>query len=300
VVDIDQWSGDADRSSSVGVGWTPASGESPGDGSERPTLGSQRRPRPAPSRSEIGRFISGAPSHPPDSAGNVGVISPMRVFADLAVARETGLLRFEISGQAKEIYLVDGTPQSVNSGFPGERFGEYLVGKGLLRGPDLERALTMLPHYAGKLGDTLVGLGLMKPLDVFRWLSQQVRDRVIDVFAWTQGSFAFYRGITNEQESFPLGLDTFEMLGAGVLNLPSQMLERVFSTLLDFRPSATGRTHVSPEAFRLGPTPGEVLRLLDGERTLRAWMAHFTTPGELLTFLRSLYLLVETDLAQFD
>ena len=40
----------------------------------------------------------------------------------------------------------------------------------------------MLPQYAGKLGDTLVGMGLMKPLDVFRLLSQQVRDRVIDVF----------------------------------------------------------------------------------------------------------------------
>ncbi|HET6148750.1 MAG TPA: protein kinase [Polyangia bacterium] len=300
VVDIDQWSSDADRVSGPGVGWNPAAGETPADGSARVTSAGPRRPRATSSRSEIGRFVSGAPTHPPDQAGNVGVISPMRIFADLAVAKETGLLRFEIGGQAKEIYLVNGTPQSVNSSFPGERFGEYLVGKGLLGAADLERALTMLPSYAGKLGDTLVALGLMKPLDVFRWLSQQVRDRVLDVFAWTQGSFAFYRGVINEQESFPLGLDTFEMLGAGVLNLPSQTLEGVFSTRLDFRPSATGRSHVSPDAFRLGPTPGEVLRLLDGERTLRAWMAHFTTPGELLTFLRSLYLLVETDQAKFE
>ena len=219
----------------------------------------------------------------------------------MAVASETGLLRFEVSGQAKEIYVVTGTPQSVNSSFPGERFGEYLVGKGLLRPADLERALSMLPHYAGKLGDSLIGLGLMKPLDVFRWLSQQVRDRVLDVLAWEQGSFAFYRGVSNEQEGFPLGLlDTFEILGAGVLNLPAPLLERVFATQLDFRPSSTGRTHISPDAFRLGPTPGELLRLLDGERTLRAWMSHFTTPSGLLTFLRSLYLLVETDLAQFD
>jgi serine/threonine-protein kinase len=301
VVDLDQWSNEPDRSSSTGgkSGWTPVSADAVQDGSGRATTAGPRRPRAVETRSQIGRFVSGVPSHPPDSAGDVGVISPMRLFADLAVAHETGLLRFEVAGQAKEIYLVNGTPQAVNSSFPGERFGEYLVGKGVLRGPDLERALTMLPHYAGKLGDTLVGLGLMKPLDVFRWLSQQVRDRMNDVFAWREGSFAFYRGAVNEQESFPLGLDSFEMLGAGVLNLPSQLLERGFSTMLDFRPSASGRTHISPDAFRLGPTPGEVLRLLDGERTLRDWMAHFTTPGELLTFLRSLYLLVETDLAQF-
>ncbi len=70
--------------------------------------------------------------------------------------------------------------------------------------------------------------------------------------------------------------------------------------MLDFRPSASGRTHIAPAAFRLGPTPDEVLHLLDGKWTLRTWMRHFTAPTERLTFLRSLYLLVETDLARFD
>ena len=301
VVDLDQWSGEAEQPSIHSGGWAGiADGPEDSKPLNRGGATSAGRARAAGTRSEIGRFVSGAPRRPPDSAGDVGVISPMRLLADLAVASETGLLRFEVAGQAKEVYLVKGAPESVNSSLPSERFGEYLVSRGALRPEDLERALAMLPRYAGKLGDTLVGMGLMKPLDVFRQLSQQVRDRVSDVFAWTQGTFAFYRGVTNERESFPLGLDTFEILGAGVLNLPSQLLERGFATLLDFRPSATGRTHIAPEGFRLGPTPGEVLRLLDGKQTLRAWMAQFTTPAELLTFLRSLYLLVETDLAQFD
>ena len=40
--------------------------------------------------------------------------------------------------------------------------------------------------------------------------------------------------------------------------------------------------------------------MLDGQRTLRAWMSQYSDPDELLTFLRSLYLLVETDLAELD
>jgi len=300
VVDLDQWSGEPDRQSSGDSGWTPISRASTDDKSRKQRAGPNQGPRASGTRSDIGRFVSGAPARPPDSAGDVGVISPMRLFADLAVAGETGLLRFEVAGQAKEIYLVKGVPQSVNSSLPGERFGEYLVARGHLDRADLERALAMLPHYGGKLGDTLSGLGLMKPLDVFRLLSQQVRDRVIDVFSRVQGTFAFYRGVINDKESFPLGLDTFEMLGAGVLTLPVEVLERGFAPLLDFRPSATGRTHIVPDRFRLGPTPGDVLRLLDGARTLRAWQAHFTAPAEWVTFLRSLHLLVETDLAQFD
>jgi len=278
-------------------GFTPVSrpGEIPSAAAMRSRLGG----RPT-THSDVGKFVSAAPKRPPDSAGDVSIITPMRLFCDLALAGETGLLHFELGDTEKEIFLVGGSPESVSSSNPNERFGEYLVGKGVLGPADLELALSMLPHYNGKLGDTLVALGLLRPLDVFRLLSEQVRDRVIDVFGWTEGTFAYYRGITNRQENFPLGLDTFEILGASVVNLPYELLTQRFDPVLDYRPRATGRGRVQPEAFRIGPTPREVLTLLDGERTLRDWMNQFGDREELLTFLRSLYLLVETDLAELD
>jgi eukaryotic-like serine/threonine-protein kinase len=265
--------------------------------------------RPAPARAgagkgvprrDVGRFVSGAPKRPPDSAGDVSVITPMRFFCDLAFAGETGLLHFELGDVQKEIYLVGGAPESVSSSLASERFGEYLVGRDILGPPELELALGMLPHYNGKLGDTLVALGMLRSLDVFRLLSEQVRDRVIDVFAWTDGTFAFYRGVTNQQDNFPLGLDTFEILGAGVLSLSGDLLEQRFEPQLDFRAVPTGRSRLQPEAFKIGPTPREVLEMLDGEQTLRGWLDQFADPDERLTFLRSLYLLVETDLAELD
>ena len=73
-----------------------------------------------------------------------------------------------------------------------------------------------------------------------------------------------------------------------------------FVPMSDYRPVATGRTRVRLESFRIGPTPREVLEMLDGERTLRDWINQYSDPDELLTFLRSLYLLVETDLAELD
>jgi hypothetical protein len=251
-------------------------------------------------KSDVGRFVSAAPKRPPDSGGEISVITPMRFFCDLALGNETGLLRFELHGAQKEIFLVAGAPESVSSSDAAERFGEYLVGRGVLGPADLELALSMLPHYNGKLGDTFVALGMLRPLDVFRLLSEQVRDRVIDVFAWTEGTFAFYRGVANRQDSFPLGLDTFEILGAGVVSMPAGLLERRFGPLGDLRPVATGRSRVDPVAFKIGPTPREVLEMLDGERTVRAWLDQFGDPDERLTFLRALYLLVETDLAELD
>jgi eukaryotic-like serine/threonine-protein kinase len=297
-VNDEPWPQDDSAERSSARGFTPVSG--PGDGpSPQAPAGPQVGGRTG-TRSDIGRFVSGAPKRPPDSAGDVSVITPMRFFCDLALAGETGLLHFELGDIQKEIFLVAGAPESVSSSQLSERFGEYLVGKGILGPPELELSLSMLPHYNGKLGDTLVALGMLRPLDVFRLLSEQVRDRVIDVFAWTEGTFAFYRGVTNQQDNFPLGLDTFEILGAGVLSLSADLLEQRFAPLLDFRAVATGRVRLQPEAFKIGPTPREVLEMLDGEQTLRTWLDQFGDPDERLTFLRSLYLLVETDLAELD
>jgi hypothetical protein len=280
---------EVDRSSARA--FTPVSrpGEAPRAGGRRPGAASG-----------VGSFVSAAPARPPDSAGDLSVITPMRLFADLALASETGLIRFERPDTAKEIFLVAGAPESVSSGDPSERFGEYLVARSVLAPPDLELALGMLPHYNGKLGDTLVALGMLRPLDVFRLLSEQVRDRVIGVFGWTEGTFAFHRGVVNRQESFPLGLDTFEMLGAGVVSLPAGLLEARFAPLAELRPIPAPRPRFDPELFKIGPTPATVLGMLDGQRTLQRWLDSFEDPDERLTFLRTLYLLVETDLVQLD
>ena len=236
----------------------------------------------------------------PDSSGDLSLISPIRALADFAVAADTGLLRFLKQGQFKDVYLVRGAPESVNSNMTGDRFGEYLVTRGFLRSADLERALAEMPHFGGKFGEALVGLGFMRPLDVFRLLSQHVRERVMELFTWTEGAFDFYRGLRNPVEAFPLGLSSFEILGAGVVALSYDYLVGHFETLMDFRPRAMPNPRVNPEAFRLGPTPRDVLGLLDGNSTLHDWAERFGSPDELLTFYRTLYLLVETSMAQFE
>ena len=243
---------------------------------------------------------SGEQSIPPDGTGDLSLTSTMRVIADLALTAETGLIRFANASVLKDVYLVRGAPESVNSNMSGDRFGEYLVTRGFLRLSDLERALAEMPRFSGKLGEALVGLGFMRPLDVFRLLSQQVRERVMELFTWTDGQFSFFRGLQNPVAAFPLGLNSFEILGAGVLALSYDFLAARFGPLSGFRPRAMPNPRINPEAFRLGPTPREVWNLLDGSRTLDEWTIRFSSPDELLTFYRTLHLLMETSLAQFE
>ena len=142
----------------------------------------------------------------PDDAGDFSLTSPLRVLFRLMTARATGLLVVAVGGIKKEIYVRDGQPEYVSSNVASELFGNYLVTKGVLSDGELAMALAMMPHYGGKLGDTLVGLGLLKPLEVFRHLTRQVRTKIIDVCTWNKGGFAWYAGPREPARGVPARL----------------------------------------------------------------------------------------------
>jgi serine/threonine-protein kinase len=239
-------------------------------------------------------------AEPPDAKGDFAEVSPVRLLARLAADRETGQLIVERGGVIKEIFLVDGAPEFVSSNMPTERFGEYLVARGVISAGELSMALAILPRFQGKLGDTLVGLSLLRPLEVFRHLTRQVRDKIIDVFAWPGGRYRYYRGRLNKRESFPLGLDAFEILGAGVAGLPLETVRARLDKQAQRRVRRAERARPTPEHFRVGAGPRELWQRLDGKRTVGEWIRRYDQPEQLLTLCRTLFLLIESDLAALD
>lgn len=257
----------------------------------------------APSEDEIKRARSAKPKlstirDEPDDAGELAATPPLRVLCRLAVARATGLLVVSIGGIRKEIYIVDGRPEFVSSNVASELFGEYLVSQKVISEGELSMALAMMPHYGGKLGDTLVGLGLMKPLDVFRHLTQQVRDKLIDVCTWAKGQFAWFDSRRNEREAFPLDLDCFEVLGAGALAIPFDHVEDWIRGHGNSALTATKNQDLQPEHFRIGSAARDAYNKLDGRRTINQLLEQYTDKQQRQRFARVTYLLAMTELAR--
>lgn len=236
----------------------------------------------------------------PDLKGDFEELSPVRLLARLAAERETGRLFVARDQVQKDIYFVDGAPEFVSSNVPSERFGEYLVSRRIISAGELSMALAILPRFAGKLGDTLVGLNLLRPLEVFRHLTRQVRDKIIDVFAWPNGRYRYYRGQMNSQDSFPLGLDAFEILGAGVAGLSLPVVRARLERVANRRVRRVERQRPTPEHFRVGAGPRELWQRLDGKRTVGEWMRRYEQPEQLLTLCRTLFLLIESQLAALE
>ncbi len=125
---------------------------------------------------------------------------------------ETGLWLAEQGAVRKEIYVEDGAPVLVASNMAGELLGEYLVARGVVSRGELDMALAVMPRFDGKLGDTLVALGLVEPVHLFQHIAAQVEEKLLETALWSSGMFGFYPGTTAPGERFPLASSPWEVL----------------------------------------------------------------------------------------
>lgn len=168
---------------------------------------------------------------PPELADEVSTVTLVTILARVIETEATGVLFAEgltesrrgstddaapKEGGRKELYFVNGKLHHVSSSNASELLGEYLVRRKVISREELDFALAVLPRYSGRMGDTLIALGLMGSLEIFRAIRDQGRDRLIDLFQWQAGKLSFYSGQTAPHVEFPLGLELPALLIAGL------------------------------------------------------------------------------------
>jgi serine/threonine protein kinase len=161
----------------------------------------------------------------PDFLDDLATTNMLEILLKILERQETGVLfaegtttdEGEKSGAGrKELYFARGKLHHVASSNSSELLGEYLVRRGRLERDELNLALAVLPKYGGRMGDTLIALGLVGPVDIFRAIREQGRDRVAALFRWSQGTVSFYRGQAAPHVEFPLDLDLPALILAGL------------------------------------------------------------------------------------
>ncbi|MEO7109819.1 MAG: serine/threonine-protein kinase [Polyangiaceae bacterium] len=133
--------------------------------------------------------------------------------------RETGVLfaqRADAESDRKELYFLQGKLHHVASSNALEMFGHYLVRREKIDPTELEMALNVLPRYGGRMGDTLIALGFMNAIEIFKAIRDQGRDKVADLFKWRSGTLSFYREEKAPQVEFPLDLDVPSLVLLGL------------------------------------------------------------------------------------
>jgi hypothetical protein len=241
-----------------------------------------------------------APSGPRE-VGDLRETPVLGIVYRLAKAHSTGMLSLEgRAGVLKEVYFVDGQPQFVNSNLESERLGNFLIGAGALTQPQLQRALSVMHHFGGRLADTLVGLDILDPLEAYRLLAKQVAAKLMETFSWPKGKYTWTPRHPNPWKARSLHLDANRVIGAGAAQLAETFIEDWLATntraFVVAEPAMEGQL----AGFGLGDALLRVYSLLDGQRRLGELAGRVRSPEARLNLLRLTFLLVQTDLARLS
>ncbi|HET6417217.1 MAG TPA: serine/threonine-protein kinase [Polyangiales bacterium] len=225
-----------------------------------------------------------------EKQGQLRAATLLPVFYDIISRQQTGVLHLWQRNRRKKIYFVEGRPEFVASTDKSELLGEYLVATGQCLRMEIEMALALLPKYGGRLGDALVGLGILRPVELFRAIGDQVRGRLMEAFRWRRGEWAFVRGARSHEETFPTGQDPYELLRDAAMEAH---LEEIESVLEPLRERVVERCEDGPPltVFRLAPVWVGVLDSVLGDSTLGGVLARESASGaDLEPVYRALYL----------
>ena len=235
----------------------------------------------------------------PREVGDLKEHPVLRVLYRLAKTKATGMLSLEgRAGTLKEAYITEGQPQFVNSNVESERLGNFLLQQEAISPQALNRAVSVMHHFGGRLADTLVGLDLLDPLEAYRLLAKQVAAKLMEAFSWQKGRYTWTPRAPNPYKTRALHLDAYRVIGAGAAILGEPLVDEWLlqntNKFISREPVQDGEL----AQFGLGEALLRVYSLLDGRTRLGDLAARVRSPEARLNLLRLTYLLVETELAR--
>jgi len=235
----------------------------------------------------------------PREVGDVKDVPVLRLLYRLAQTQASGMLALEgRAGVLKEAYLLDGQPQFVNSNVESERLGNFLIAQGALTPQALQRAISVMHHFGGRLADTLVGLDILDPLDAYRLLARQVAAKLMEACSWQKGRYTWAVNHPNPWKARSLHLDPFRVIGAGAKELSEPLVEDWLATHQAAFIVRGATQEASLAQFGLGDALLRVYSLLDGRTRLGDLANKVRSREARLNLLRLTYLLVQTDNAE--
>jgi eukaryotic-like serine/threonine-protein kinase len=202
--------------------------------------------------------------------GLIAEVSFPKLFYRLAIAGEDGRLVLSRPGVKKEIYVSKGMPEFVKSDILSERLGEYLVDRKVVTEEQRDQAVQAMKGFSGRLGDTLIGLGMLQPHELFENLQSQVKEKILEVFSWSVGTYRFFAGQTYQGEVVPLKVGNYALIAEGVRQYTSmELLRNRYRPRMDVPIERVKNPYLELDKLALSAREQRVVDSIDGSRSIR-------------------------------
>jgi tetratricopeptide (TPR) repeat protein len=201
--------------------------------------------------------------------GSLAEVQFPQLLLDLYRSRHSGPVELTRNKTTKRITFHQGSPIHSESNLANESLGVQLIDQGELSRKDHERVSSYMERKQCKEGVALLALELLEPKGLFLALKEQVRRRILETFAWSDGSYRLLEAEDIKKEVQPLRSDPLALIKEGLLNHWTP--DRLLADLTDPIELFPIRTKAFDDAQQLLASDEELTALLDridGTRTL--------------------------------
>lgn len=147
--------------------------------------------------------------------GSFEKLSFARMLARLHRVKSTGKLQLMDDGNDKAIFFENGEIILVDSNVEDELLGNFLINRHIITPTQLSDGLARLSEWGGRLGDALVATGAIPAHDIFRLLAEQMAEKLLEIFTWSKGQYAFFENQEPHTHGYPLGVNSYDILVRG-------------------------------------------------------------------------------------
>jgi hypothetical protein len=132
--------------------------------------------------------------------------------------RKTGVLTLEGRMDRVRFLFIEGNIAGAESKrrIEAKRLGKVLVKKGLIEEEDLQSLLEEQRNSNVRLGNILVEREIIKKEQILEILTEQIRETVVQIFGWKQGTYEFTPQAVPVDKDLPISLDTQHVLMEGL------------------------------------------------------------------------------------
>lgn len=196
-------------------------------------------------------------------AGELSKVPFYRLLLAAAVLERSLVIELRRNAIHKRIIIEEGTPVDSRSNIATESLGRYLVAQGRLSEPQFRLALSESVARNLSLEEVLVEKQLLPAGDVFRLLQQNLGRKLLDAFAWQNGTYQI-SGSPPRVES-PLRVRVPQLILTGLLRFePQERVERLFASIADQAVAFTEGGPFSLSELRLSAEQKSLVLALEG------------------------------------
>ena len=229
------------------------------------------------------------------SSGEITNMTVPLLFHGLLAEKKTGTVVFMRDPVVKKVSVAKGDVIFASSNLSEDRLGEWLHRSGMITRQQCDAAAEVVKRTGNKQGAVLVELGYITPEVLDEGMRYQVRQIVVSVFNWRNGSYVFDDSPAPHFDIGPLMMSTRDLIIEGLRGMEWSVVRKSLPPL---------KTILRPVANRSFPVQGEeleqdhrtVLTYIDGSTSIeeicsRSGIGDFNT-------LRAIYALLALRLAE--